>query len=300
MGKVAIITDSTAFVSPNLIEGLPVHIVPLHINWNGHNYEDGIDIHPPEFFERLKIEKELPKTSQITTQEFVSLYKKLLDQGYEILSIHISSKISGTFNAAYQAIKELATNKINLVDSLTGAAAMAFMVLHSARAAVNGASLKECTEIAENVRQNSDIYFVPGSLEFLYRGGRIGGAASFLGSVLQIKPILKTREGIIDAVERVRTMGRAMQRVIELVSQEVGDSKYIEIAGLYADIPELAEKLVENARNYLGIDRVVNTFISTISPALGTYIGTGSVGLAFTYSDHHPNSKIYELPEKTP
>ncbi len=162
---------------------------------------------------------------------------------------------------------------------------MAFMVLHAAQAAVNGASLTECTEIAENVRKHSNIYFVPGSLEFLYRGGRIGGAATFLGSVLQIKPILKTREGIIDAAEKVRTFGRAMQRVIELVGQEVGDSKYIEIAGLYADIPELAEKLVENAREYLGVDRVVNAFVTTISPVLGTYIGTGSVGLAFTYSD---------------
>jgi DegV family protein with EDD domain len=285
MGKVAIITDSTAFVSPKLMDGLPIHIMPLHLTWNGQSFDDGVDIQPAEFFDRLKKDEELPKTSQISTQEFINSYKQLLDQGYEILSIHLSSKLSGTFNAAFQAVKELATNKISLVDSFSGAAALAFMVLQSAKAAVSGASLKECTKVAENVREHSNIYFVPGTLDFLYRGGRIGGAAAFFGSVLQIKPILKTRGGIIDAVEKVRTMSRAMQRVVELVGEEVGDSPIIQLAGLYADIPELATTLLEIAKNYLGIDRVVDTFLSTISPVLGTYIGTGSVGLAFMYSD---------------
>ncbi len=116
MSKVAIITDSTAYVSQDLMNGLPIHILPMHITWNGQNYDDSVNIQPAEFFGRLKIEKDLPKTSQITTQEFINIYKKLLDQGYEILSIHFSSKLSGTFNAACQAIKELASNKINLVE----------------------------------------------------------------------------------------------------------------------------------------------------------------------------------------
>lgn len=283
MSKVAIVTDSTVSIPSDVSNGLPIHIIPVRLVWGDKSYADNIDLQPAEFYNRLKIEKETPRTSQITTFEFVEQYKKILDQGYEILSIHVSSRVSGTINSAMQAIRELATNRITVLDSLTGAAAMGFQVIEAARAAVSGATVQECLALAERVRDHCHIYFVPGTLEFLHRGGRIGGAATFLGSVLKIHPILETRNGVIEAVERVRTMSRAMQRVVELVEQRVGQCKSIRLAGLYADIPQLADQLVEVAHHRLGIERIKQTFKTTISPALGTHIGPGSVGIAYTY-----------------
>jgi DegV family protein with EDD domain len=284
MGKVAIVTDSTAYVPAQAASQLPIEVIPLHLNWSGRNFDDGVNIQPEWFFNELKTAPELPKTSQIPVSEFCSLYKKLLDQGYEILSIHISSKISGTFEAAKSAVTELAaSSKIKIMDSMSGAAAQAFMVMQAAKAACSGASLDDCLHEAEEVRGHSHIYFIPGSLESLHRGGRIGGAAAWFGSLLNIHPILETRNGIIDAVEKVRTMSKAMARVVDMLNVRVGDSQTISLAGLYADSPQLADQLVQMTTQKIGAERVQESFTTTISPVLGTHIGPGSVGIAFVY-----------------
>lgn len=283
MEKIAVVTDSTAYIPEQMKKGLPIFTLPLHVNLGEKTYDDGVDLQPQEFYDRIKTESEIPKTSQVTTGEVINVYKKLLEQGYKIISIHISEKLSGTLNAAKIAKNELSSEKIELVDSQTGAAALAFHVVEAAKAVVAGASLGEVKDLAENMRQHTHIYFIPGSLEFLRRGGRIGGAAAFLGSILQIKPLLENHDGIIDAVEKVRTMSRAMSRLIDLVEEKVGDSSDIHLAGLYADIPEMADQIVTMAIERLGVERIKDSFITTISPVLGTHIGPGSVGLAYMY-----------------
>jgi len=285
MGKVAIVTDSTVHVPKGHFEGLPISIIPLHITWGDQSYRDGVDITPEEFFHRLQTEKELPHTSQIPLPEFIALYKNLLEQGFEILSIHISGRVSNTLEMARQAARELsALDKITTLDSLTGSAAMAFQVVGAAKAAIVGATLAECTRIAEKIRERAHIYFVPGALDSLYHGGRIGGAAAFFGSVLQILPILEPKEGVIAAVERVRTMRHAMHRMVELFEARIKDCNRLVIAGLYADLPELADQLLEIIRSRIDPERIVQIFTTTISPALGVHIGPGSVGLAFTHN----------------
>lgn len=282
MSKVAIVTDSTVHIPPEHFAGLPVSIIPLHITWGDQSYRDGVDITPEQFFARLKTDRELPHTSQIPLHDFISHYRRLLEQGYEILSIHISERVSGTLATARDAARELAaTDKIAFLDSRTGSAAMAFQVIEAARAAVAGAALTECLRIAARIRDHVHTYFIPGTLDSLYRGGRIGGAAAFLGSVLKILPILETKDGIIGAVERVRTMRRAMQRIAELCEERVRDCAKISLVGLYADLPELADQMIELLQEKLSSDRIVQIFTSTISPALGVHIGPGSVGLAF-------------------
>lgn len=281
MSKVAIVTDSTVYVPAQHFAGLPISIIPLHITWGDKSYRDGVDLTPEEFFTRLKFDKDLPHTSQIPLHDFIVHYKNLLAQGYEILSIHISERVSGTLATARDAARELAaTDRIAFLDSRTGSAAMAFQVIEAAKAAVGGAPLAECLRIAERIRDKVHTYFIPGGLDSLYRGGRIGGAAAFLGSVLKILPILETKDGIIDAVERVRTMRRAMQRIVELCEDRVRDCAKISLVGLYADIPELADELLALIRQKISNDRIVQMFTSTISPALGVHIGPGSVGLA--------------------
>ncbi|MEN6480627.1 MAG: DegV family protein [Anaerolineaceae bacterium] len=283
MEKIAVVTDSTAYIPEQVKKGLPIFTIPLHVNLGGKTYDDGVDLQPQEFYERIKTEKEIPQTSQATPSEIFNFYKNLLEQGYKIISIHLSEKLSSTLDAAKIAKKELSSAKIELVDSQTAAAALAFHVVEAAKAVVAGASLGEVKALAENMRQHTHIYFIPGSLEFLQRGGRIGGAAAFLGSILQIKPLLENHDGIIDAVEKVRTMSRAMSRLIDLVEKKVGDSSDIHLAGLYADIPEMADQIVTLAIERLGIERIKDSFITTISPVLGTHIGPGSVGLAYMY-----------------
>jgi len=285
MSKVTIVTDSTVQVPSEYFKGLPISIIPMHITWGDKSYRDGIDISSEEFFRRLKTEREFPHTSRIPSQDFVKLYKSILDQGREILSIHISSKVSNALEAGQEAARELgATDKIAFLDSCTASAAMAFQVIEAAKAAVADASLIDCLHIAEKVRKNVHIYFIPGSLDSLFRGGRIGGAAAFLGSVLKILPVLETREGVIGAIERVRTMRRAMQRIIELCEERISSARKVRLAGLYADIPELADQLIAMLREKINSERIEEIFTTTISPALAVHIGPGSVGLAYMLS----------------
>jgi DegV family protein with EDD domain len=282
MGKVVIVTDSTVHVPAGHFDGLPISIIPLHITWGNQSYRDGVDITPEEFFYRLRTDKDLPHTSQIPLQEFIAFYKNLLEQGFEVLSIHISGRVSNTLEVARQAARALsATDRIALLDSRTGSAAMAFQVIEAAKAAVSGATLAECLRIAENLREKVHIYFIPGGLDSLFRGGRIGGAEAFFGSILQILPILETKDGIIAAVERVRTMRHALLRMVELFEARIKDSNKVVVAGLYADIPEFADTLLEIIRTKINPERIAQIFTTTISPSLGVHIGPGSVGLAY-------------------
>lgn len=284
MSPVAIVTDSSAYLPAFKTDTLPIHVIPLHLIWEGHTYSDGIDIQPEDFFRRLHNHPQTPRTSQIPLQSFLNLYSRLLDEGNEILSIHISGRVSGTFNTALQAARELAAARIRVFDSMSGAAAMAFQVLDAARAAIQGAALRECERIAQQVRDSSHTYFIPATLEFLRRGGRIGGAAALLGSALNIHPILETRNGVIEACEKVRTMSRAMLRMVERVEQRVRDYRRVRVASLYADIPDMAEYLLELVRQRLG-DQIREAYLSTISPVIGAHIGPGAVGMAFSYGE---------------
>lgn len=284
MGNVIIITDSSAYMPAFQTDSLPIEVIPLYLTWEGRSYADGLDLHPEEFFRRLQHTSEMPRTSQIPLQTFLHVYRRWLDKGYHILSIHISGKVSGTVAAALQAARELAADKIRVFDSLTGAAAMAFQVLEAARAAAQGATLAECERVARKIRDASHTYFIPATLEFLHRGGRIGGAAALLGTALKIHPILETREGVIEACEKVRTMSRAMQRMVELMEKKAGNCSRIIAASLYADIPALAETLLKLAKEKLG-NRIHQSWFSTISPVIGAHIGPGAVGMAFACQD---------------
>lgn len=281
MTKVAIVTDSTSNIPPEKAVGLPIFTIPLHILWEGKEYRDGVDLSPEEFYTRLESAESLPKTSQVTPEEFVAFYRPLLEQGYQILSIHLSARFSGTLNSARIAAEQLGRSSFALIDSMTGSMSTGWHAIQAAKAAVAGATLRECQEIAEKARRCTNIFFIPATLEFLHRGGRIGWAQSFLGSLLQIKPVIETRNGGMEPVDRVRTMARAVQRVIELAQQKIGSQTPIHLAALQANAPELAAGLLQQARERLGADRVVDAFVTGISPVLGTHIGPGAIGLAY-------------------
>ncbi len=281
MSKVAIVTDSTAYFPKQMLRGLPVYSLPLHVLWGENNYLDGVDITPTEFYQRLQTTKVMPTTSQVTPGAFIGLYSKLIDEGYDILSVHISSKLSGTLDSASQAKDQLPGARIALADSETTAMAMGFIALAAARAAVEGATLEECAELVEQAKAKTEVYFAVSTLEFLRRGGRIGGAAAFLGTALDLKPILALQDGKVEAIEKVRTMSKAIDRLQDIVVKRTNGARPIRLAALHANAPKEAAQLLERVRGLFNVSDVADAVITEVSPVLGTHAGPGTVGIVF-------------------
>jgi len=282
MAKVMIVTDSTSNIPEELMNGHQVKVLPLQVIWNGQILRDGVDIQPAEFYERLSVEKNMPSTSQATPEEFKQAYSELLDSGYDILSIHISSKLSGTLDSAIQAKREFRGANIELVDSLSTSMALGFQVMSAARMAKMGATLDECKAVAEKAIKHTGVYFAVNTLEFLHRGGRIGGAAAFMGQLLNLKPLLELRNGKIEAVEKVRTLSKTIDRLLDLVEARLDKEKGpVRLCAIHANAPAEAEELLARAVKRIPSTLVSDAVISTVSPVLGTHTGPGALGLAF-------------------
>ncbi len=234
MPKVAIVTDSTVNLPHQLIERYQIQVAPQSLIWGQETFRDGVDIQPEEVYNRLETSKVIPTTSQATPAEFLRIYTSLLDQDYDILSVLISAKLSGTIQSALQANEMLNSNRIAIVDSTSTSMALGFQTLLVARAAEQGASLEECKTLAERSRDHIGLLFVVDTLKYLHLGGRIGGGARFLGTALNLKPILEVVNGRIEAIERVRTKRKAVDRILDLVEQRIGGRKPLYLAALHA------------------------------------------------------------------
>lgn len=279
MSKVAIVTDSTTAIPSSIARDHNLTIVPLSVIWDGKPYLDGLEITPESFCERLVQSESLPTTSQPSAGMFTEVFAKLIDQGYDILTIVISAKLSGTYDSAIQAATNFPKNRITILDSLQASTPLALITLMTAQAAQRGATLLECTNLAKDLSQRVRTYFLVDTLEYLRKGGRIGGAAHLIGTALQMKPILGIKDGAIITVDKVRTMKKATERVFELVEEELGPQGVIEYLGIInANAPEKGEEFVEMAHRRF---HVRNEFIGPISPVIGTHVGPGAVGLVF-------------------
>lgn len=280
MSKIAIVTDSTAYLPEDLRKKYNITVAPQVLIWGEETYNDGVDITPEEFYTRLKTAKVMPSTSQVSPATLQTLFKPLIERGNEVLGIFISAKLSGTIQSALQAkdALEAAGEKVHIVDSNTTAMAMGFVVLAVARAAAEGAKLAEVKALAERAIGYTGVYFAVDTLEFLHRGGRIGGAQRFLGSALNLKPILALEDGRVEAVDRVRTKSKALERVLELVAEDVRGKSPIRLATLHANASQDARELLEKASQQFS---AAESIFSEVSPVIGTHAGPGTVGLAF-------------------
>lgn len=277
MGKVQVVTDSTAYIPQQQIAKYNIEVVPLNVIWDNQTYRDGVDITPRDFYQRLQISKTLPSTSQPSAAAFKSIFKKNLEEDRELIAILISSEISGTVNSALQAKQDLGEKPIQIVDSRTAAMAAGLQVLTVARAAAAGASLAECHALALEVQHHTDVIFVVDTLEFLHRGGRIGGAKRLFGSMLNIKPILEMREGKIEPLDQVRTQSKAIDRMLAIMKDRIGKEQPVQIAGFHSNAPVLAENLLKKAADQFEIR---DSFLTELSPVIGTHVGPGTVALA--------------------
>ena len=280
MSKVAIVTDSTGYIPKELIKQYNIVVIPLYVIWDGEELKDDIDITPTEFYNRLQNSSTMPSTSQPTPADFQEVFARLHEDGYDILSILISSDLSGTVSSAEQAKKALPDATIEIFDSRSTSMELGFHTLAAARAAAEGKSLSECVSAAEKARANSGIIFAVDTLEFLHRGGRIGGANRYLGTMLNIKPLLVVEDGKIEPLEKVRTKKKAQKRVADIVTERLQGKSNIRLAALNVNAEAEAQSLIKMTAARLD---VVENIIAEVSPVIGTHVGPGTVGLAYTH-----------------
>ncbi len=280
MSKIALVTDSTAYIPPDLVQKYHLTVTPQILIWGEDTYRDGVDILSEEFFTRLKTAKTMATTSQVPIPAMQEAFESLVAKDYEVVGIFISSKLSGTIQSALQAKEQMGKSgeKVTVIDSYSTAMAMGFQVLAAARVAEAGASLKEVVALAEKAREHTGVYFAVDTLEFLHRGGRIGGAQRFLGTALNMKPILAVLDGRVEAVERIRTKGKALERVIELVVEKTKGQSPIRLSTLHANAPEEARQILDKASSILN---PAETVFADVSPVIANHAGPGTVGLAY-------------------
>jgi DegV family protein with EDD domain len=280
MGRIAFVTDSTAGLPQDQIEKYRVTVVPLQVIFGTESFRDGIDLTQREFFERLKSARTLPTTSQPSVADFEQAYEDLLaDPDVDsIISVHISSRLpSGTYSSAAQAAERIASGrnkKITVIDSWSAYMGEGLMVIDGARAAEGGASHEAVVKLIEEMRPNVKILLLVDTLEYLARGGRIGGAQAFLGGLLNIKPILHVDEGRVEPLERVRTRRKAMERLVD-IGAEMAAGRPVQIAVGHAEAAEDARTLSGLAHQKMN---VVEEFNSDLGPVISTHTGPGVLG----------------------
>jgi DegV family protein with EDD domain len=278
MSKVAVVTDSTAGIPLEIIDQYPLWEAPQVLIFGEETLEDRVDIQPSEFYERLETDPIHPTTSQVTPASFQKIFGQILDEGYDILAVLVSPKLSGTVESANQVKGMYPDAAIEVFDSESVSMGLGWQALVAARAAKEGASLAECKEVAEKAKPLTGIVFAVETLEYLHRGGRIGGGAKFLGTALNFKPILEIVDGAIDSVERVRTRKKSLARVIRLIEERIDGRKPLRLATLHAKAEEDARWLLDVGCAHLN---PVEKIYTEVSPVVGTHAGPGVVGLAF-------------------
>ncbi len=280
MSKTAIVTDSTAWIPKDLTDKFNITVAPQVLIWGEQTLNDGVDIQPEEFYARIKTAKVMPTTSQVSIVTMQNIFNNLLEKGFNVLGIFISSKLSGTIQSVTHAREALGTgaDKVHVVDSQSAAMAMGFQVLAAARAVAEGANVTDAQAVAEKARDHTGVYFAVDTLEFLHRGGRIGGAQRFLGTALNMKPVLALIDGRVEPIERIRTKSKALDRVLELVMEQTNGKSHIHLATLHANAPMEAKNLLERASKELNAEESI---LTEVSPVIGNHTGPGTVGLAY-------------------
>jgi DegV family protein with EDD domain len=280
MAQVTVVTDSTSYLPPELIERHGIRIVPLYVVFDGDRPVSELEITDyPAFFEELRTADKLPTTSQPSVGDFTAVFEPLLAGGGEVVSVHISGGLSGTPAAARQAKQALERDgrggeRIEVIDSTTAAGGLGMMVLTAAKAAAAGASAPEIVEQVGAARKELKIWFAIDTLEFLKRGGRIGAASAWIGSTLKVKPIL-TVENEMTPVERVRTSSRAFERMVDYARQR-HDSGADAWSAQHIAAPDECARLVERCTEIFGCEPAIGT---EIGPVLAVHTGPGLLGV---------------------
>ncbi|MER7012596.1 DegV family protein [Saccharopolyspora sp. NPDC000359] len=273
---IAVVTDSTAYLPPGYAERYAVRTVPLHVSVDGAAAVDESAFGPDDLAGAFA-RKHRVTTAGATPQELARTFRAALDEGADgVVAVHLSRQLSGTWDAARLAAREVDADRVRVVDSRSAAMGLGFSVLAAAEVANSGADLDEVVRTATATAERTTTLFSVQTLEYLRRGGRIGTAAAVLGTALAIKPLLHVHDGRIDALEKVRTTTRAMSRLVEISSSAAG-SGAAAIAVHHLAAPERAEQLASRIRAHLGA--VADCVVSEVGAVIGAHIGPGAVGV---------------------
>ncbi len=274
--KITLVTDSTCDLPQTLIQLHAIHLVPQHITWDGDLFFDGVDLSADDFYQRLAISENLPETAPPSPEEFAAEFEtaRSADAADQLVAILISSRLSDAFANAQKGA-QMVDFPVFLQDSQTVSMGLGFAVLAAATARDNGGSIDDMLEAARAARRRTRIFFTVDTLEFLYRGGRIGGARHLIGTALSLKPILTIENGQVEALESVRTRPRAVTQMLELAAENTAPGD-VRIALMSGGADEEALALLQPARRQL---RPTEIFECHVSPSLGVHCGPGVLGI---------------------
>jgi DegV family protein with EDD domain len=279
-GKIAVVTDSTAYIPDELLKKYDIHVIPLNVNWSGKSYLDNVDISPEEFYQRLQSDSELPTTSQPSAGEFQALFQKLSDNYAGVVAVLISSDLSGTIASALAAKDLVGDFPVEVVDSRLTTMALGFLALKAAEVAQQGGGIEEVAAAARALVGKVRVLFVVDTLEYLHKGGRIGGAKKLLGSLLALKPILEIVDGKIDSLASVRTKKKAIQTMISYLQEDAVGKQNLHFAVFHGVAEADTQAIAESVSSSLQPKMLVT---SKLSPALGVHTGPGTVGIGYYF-----------------
>jgi DegV family protein with EDD domain len=281
MARIAVVTDSVACVPPQLVAEYGIEVVPFHVIWDGRAYKDGVDLTPAEFYRLFGHNKDYPTTSQPSLADFVRTYARLSETSDGIVSIHIPAELTGTVGVAQTAAREAATVPVVVIDSGLATIAQGFVVLAAAKAAAEGQSLDEVAAAAKSMMEKVHFYATLDDLKHLHRGGRIGEAATLLGSKLRINPILTLENGGVRVHSVVRTRRTAVEKMLEIVREHAGE-RPLHASVFHGDALQEAERISQEIRSRFNC---VEFYITEFTPVMGAHTGPGVIGLAFYVDD---------------
>ena len=275
---VKIVADSSCGIAPETAAQLDITVVPLRVNFGLETLRDNIDISPAAFLDRLARSKQFPTTSQPPAGDFMDVFKQPRAAGRDVLCVLLSNKLSGTVMSANAARQQLNDDRITVFDTLNVASGDAILVLEAARLAQQGCSTPEIVARLTVMRDKVQLYFVVDTLEYLAKGGRVSNAQAFIGSVLQMKPILKVENGLVEGAERIRTISKAHKRLREIAAAGVADKATAQVIVMYTTIQEKAQQLADEIRATYNLPEVP---IQAISSVVSAHTGPRALGVAF-------------------
>ena len=279
MGKIGIVTDSVTYLTPEQVEELQVEVVSLVINFGDQSWPEASVSDYTDFYEQLRRVSYLPTTSQPSMGDFLQTYDRLAGKVDSIISIHLSAGVSGTVQVARSAARMMPGVEISVVESAAAAIGVYMMVDAAARAAAAGWEKDRIMQALEYIKRHRTLLFIPDSLEYLKRGGRIGGAAALVGTLLQVKPILyfnPAKNGIIDLYEKIRTREKGLQRILAELDKAYRQSPDLKTGVVHVGAEAEGKALVQRIR---GLYPELTPDLCPVGPVVGAHIGPGTLGI---------------------
>lgn len=281
MSKIALVTDSTSYLPEDFIKDHHIHIIPLRVMFGTEEYKEGLDLDAEAFYKKVKESPVLPTTSQPPMGDYIEMYEKLVEEGYEeAIVVALSSGLSGTYRTALSAVEMVGGIKIHVFDTEIAALAEGFYVIEAARMLQEGASSEEILARLKDIRDDHgmNVYLIVDDLSHLHRSGRMTGMQSLLGSLLQIKPILTFADKRIGLFEKVRTKKKALARMKELFSEDAKSGAPIRASILTAEREEEAQEIVQDLSNTYPNIEIDTGYLGAV---VGTHGGEGTIGLVW-------------------